>query len=149
VTPDGTVTILPFEFGNRPLGTLPDGRFLLPCWGAMWWDGPDEALTALSDDGIAEPLFLDGKPLTPSGIVSAFDPTLVVPRRDTYDHKDAWHIAGARVDGETLAVALERGGAVGGPWLVAEIPLDGTVCGPPRLVAAGRPAATTAVRVAV
>lgn len=149
VTPDGTVTTLPFELGNGPLATLPDGRFLLPCWAPMWWDGPDEPLTALSDDGETEPLLLDGEPLTPAALVSAFDPALVVPRKSDYDFDDAWRIAAARIDGDTLVVALERGLDPGEPWLVAAVPLVGTTCGPSRLVASGRPSEATTVRVTV
>lgn len=149
VTPDGTVTTLPFELGNGPLATLPDGRFLLPCWAPMWWDGPDEPLTALDDDGDTEPLLLAGEPLTPDELVSAFDPALVVPRKGDDDVDDAWRIVAARVDGDTLAVALERDRGPGNPWLVAAVPLVGTTCGPPRLVASGRSSSTTTVCVTV
>jgi len=149
VTPDGTVTVLPFELGNAPIGTLPDGRFLLPCYAAMWWDGADEALTALSDDGSTEPLRLDGESLTPSAIARAIDPSLVVPRADDYDHEDAWAVAGARVQDGALVLALTRGGEPGDPWLLVALALDGLVCGPPRRVAAGRTPSETRVHFAV
>jgi hypothetical protein len=153
VTPDGTLTTLPFEFGNRPLTTLPDGHFLLPCWGAMWWDGPNEPLTALGDDGEAEPLLLDGESISPMSAVRAVEPSWVPAEDpDGYYSDDRWDFAAARVDDGRLLLALERDGpdqAERHPWLVLALPIDGTRCGPPVRIAGARPPAGTLVRVVV
>lgn len=151
ITPDGQVHTLPFVLGNRPLTTMPDGRFLLPCFGPMWWDGPNEGLSVVDNDGNSELLKSDDGHLTPIGIVRAIDPSLV-PAEDPDDHDtdEAWTCVAACADADTLTVALEhgdRGVDPGGSWLVAELPLDGTTCGPPRRIAGGTPPTDTVARV--
>lgn len=153
VTPDGALHVLPFPLGNGPLATLPDGRFLLPCWQPMWWDGGNEPLSALADDGTAEPLRLDSRPFTPMAAVRAVAPALVPADDPEYDFDndfDGWRVAAARTSGDGLRLALEpEDPAPGSPWLLVEVPLDGTVCGAPRLIADGVAPANGIVRIIV
>lgn len=153
VTRDGEIRTLPFELGNRPLTTMPDGRFLLPCYGPMWWDGPNEGMSVVDDDGRSELLQTGGEHVTPMGIVRAIDPSLV-PAEDPvgYESDDAWTFVAARARADTLTVALEqghRGADRGASWMLAELPLDGITCGPPRHIAGGTPPPSTVVRVAL
>lgn len=141
VAPDGTARELPFVLGNHPLATLPDGRFLLPCAQPMWWDGGNEPLTALADDGTTEPLLLGGQPMTPTAIVRAVAPTLVAadePTEFVGDDFDGWLVTTARLRGDELTLALQPTGPTPGrPWLLVGAVLDGLRCDSPRLIATG------------
>lgn len=143
VARDGTVRVLPFELGNLPLATLTDGRFLLPCGEAMWWDGGDEPLAALADDGTAEPLSLHDRPMTPTAIVRAVAPGFLPdenPDDDEFrgDDFDGWRCTSARLHDDRLTLALEpEGPTPGRPWWLVELAIDGLRCEPLRLIATG------------
>jgi hypothetical protein len=154
VAPDGSARTLPFELGNRLLTTLPDGRILLPCLGPMWWDGADEGMSALDEDGDAELLTLGDGQASPLAFVDVLAPELSagLDRSDIYRIPGAWTFTSARVDGGTLRLALQRHREEDDdatPWLLADVPLDGVACGTPRLVARGATAPGGAVRVIV
>lgn len=109
VTPSGEVRTLPFELGVGPRDTLPDGRLLLPGYDALWWDGSDEAPSALALDGIDEPLRVgpDGRDdhARPHRLLrDAFvdlRPVWPPPPDD-----EGWHVVDLRVDAEADEVVV-------------------------------------------
>ncbi|MGX6448491.1 hypothetical protein ACVU7I_10550, partial [Patulibacter sp. S7RM1-6] len=109
VTPDGQVRTLPFQLGVGPRDTLPDGRLLLPAYSALWWDGSDEAPTALALDGATEPLRIGPRAwedaARPHRVLRDAFPELPVawppPEGDA-----GWHVVDARVDAAADEVVL-------------------------------------------
>ena len=109
VTPEGEVRTLPFELGVGPRDTLPDGRLLLPGYDALWWDGSDEAPSALTLEGDAEPLRVgpDGRDdyARPHRLLrDAFAdlrPAWPPPPGD-----EGWHVVDLRVDAEADEVIV-------------------------------------------
>jgi hypothetical protein len=126
VSPTGRVTTFPRSLGVDPIGTLPDGRWIMPVRAvgpARNSDEPEPGLAALDARGRVQALPVGGRPVTPvrlaleAGLPDAF----AVGAR----------FEAALVRGQQLVVTLAFSGTGGiffGPpdRAVVRIPLDGS-----------------------
>lgn len=152
VAHDGEVRTLPFELGVGPRDVLPDGRLLQPGYDALWWDGSDEAPTALALDGATESLRIGPRAreddARPHRVLREAFPELPVAWPPPPDD-EGWHVEDVRVDAAAAEVVLllVEGFPDSTPseeedptaWAVVAVPLSGD--GPVRGIAHGvRPA---------
>ncbi|MEV4420291.1 hypothetical protein AB0L40_09995 [Patulibacter sp. NPDC049589] len=132
VSPTGHLSTLPLRLAVTPIGTLPDGRWLVPTSevrASSRFGPPEPGLATLDRRGRVRALLVGGRPVTPVRL--ALDAGLPDPFAAGAGFLAAWPA------GDDLLVALQDSGYGGtvfflGDSALVRIPLDGRT--PPRLV---------------
>jgi len=132
VSPAGRLSTLPLRLGAAPIGSLSDGRWLLPTTQvgvSGSFDPPEPGLATLDRRGRVRPFLVGGRAVTPVRL--ALDAGLPDTFAAGADLVSAW------VAGDDLLVGLQDTGYDGaiffpGDSAIVRLPLDGST--PPRLL---------------